>query len=167
MDVAPFWLYYSSYIQEIFSGGGTHLNGLKSQFTPHTKQTFRPISSPLYLCDCLLWCSTSRPLWLSYSSWIVCSAELWLRHLEVPNTAIYCSSLKALRLCFTVGSVLFFKIKGGCPWGFTAQGISFVKAFLCNSASHLGLVVLSYLFLSYFIHFVLVHFPKRKMTSVL
>lgn len=58
-------------------------------------------------------------------------SDVW-RCLTLPSIVLL---LKALRLCFTVGRVLFLRLKGGCPRGFTAQGLNLVKELLCNGAS--------------------------------
>lgn len=134
-------LYYSSYIQGIFFGGGTHLNGLKSQFTPCINRHLGIY--PLH-CIFVTGCFDVQPA--AHCDFLP-AAELSVQHslgsdiwrcLRLPPIVL---PLKALGFCRTVGSALFSQIKKGCPRGFPAQGTCFVKVLLFDTAPHLGLYV--------------------------
>lgn len=143
-----FLLYYSSHIQGIFFGGGTHLNGLKSQFSPCINRHLGiyPLHcifvtgcfdvQPAAHCDFL----PAAELSVQHSL----GSDVW-RYLRLPPIVL---PLKALCFCWTVGSALFLQIKRGCPRGLTAQGICFVKVLLFDTTPRMCLKV-----------FLFFHFP--------
>lgn len=143
-----FLLYYSSHIQGIFFGGGTHLNGLKSQFSPCINRHLGIY--PLH-CIFVTGCFDVQPA--AHCDFLP-AAELSVQHslgsdvwrcLRLPPIVL---PLKALCFCWTVGSALFLQIKRGCPRGLTTQGICFVKVLLFDTTPRMCLKV-----------FLFFHFP--------